>query len=270
MAEKQAILQEYMRLRASGKDANTSLRELRAKITALDAASRKELVDQLRVLESSSIDSTATQVMPSQAVPSPAPKVPPIKPLMPLQTAQVPKVAAVAAPAEDTVTCPNCGKPNKATEVLCYACGSMLMSSHSPYSTRTFPEETRTSAKPEFFGADSLLVFTVKDTKQSCRVRPQEAGHEIIVGRSAGGPMSPDVDLSAHDAEGLGVSRMHLSLTYNDKQHTVSACDMSSANGSFLNGQRMHHNEVRVLRHGDELRLGRMILTVLFYHPTNT
>jgi pSer/pThr/pTyr-binding forkhead associated (FHA) protein len=43
---------------------------------------------------------------------------------------------------------------------------------------------------------------------------------------------------------------------------------MNSANGTFVNGQRLHPQEVRVLRHGDELRLGRMVFQTLFHQSS--
>ena len=45
--------------------------------------------------------------------------------------------------------------------------------------------------------------------------------------------------------------------------------DLGSANGSFINGQRLLAKEIRVLRHGDELRLGKLVMTVSFRHPAN-
>ena len=48
---------------------------------------------------------------------------------------------------------------------------------------------------------------------------------------------------------------------------TVLVSDLGSANGSFINGQRMMPKEVRVLRHGDELRLGKLVLLASFRHP---
>ena len=47
----------------------------------------------------------------------------------------------------------------------------------------------------------------------------------------------------------------------------VLVADLGSANGSYINGQRMMPKEVRVLRHGDELRLGKLVLLASFRHP---
>jgi pSer/pThr/pTyr-binding forkhead associated (FHA) protein len=99
------------------------------------------------------------------------------------------------------------------------------------------------------------------------RLRPQEKQHEIIVGRGSGGTLKPDVDLSPYGATELGVSRLHLSIRYNERYRTLSAADMGSSNGTTINGQRLHPDEKRVLRHGDEVRLGKLTLIVYFYRP---
>ncbi|PJF25755.1 MAG: hypothetical protein CUN53_11175 [Phototrophicales bacterium] len=60
---------------------------------------------------------------------------------------------------------------------------------------------------------------------------------------------------------------MHLSLSYDPTNDTLSVTDLRSSNGSFVNNQRLHSHEVRVLRTGDELRLGKLVLGVVFQHP---
>jgi pSer/pThr/pTyr-binding forkhead associated (FHA) protein len=40
--------------------------------------------------------------------------------------------------------------------------------------------------------------------------------------------------------------------------------DLNSSNKTYINGQRVHPHEVRALRDGDELRLGKIIFTVAF------
>ena len=52
------------------------------------------------------------------------------------------------------------------------------------------------------------------------------------------------------------VSRAHAKLTRNDGEYTVE--DLGSRNGILLNGLRVHS---AVLRDGDELQLGDVVLT---------
>ncbi|RMG88346.1 MAG: FHA domain-containing protein, partial [Chloroflexi bacterium] len=41
--------------------------------------------------------------------------------------------------------------------------------------------------------------------------------------------------------------------------------DLGAKNGTFLNGQKLVPEQPRVLRDGDEIRLGRLILEVHFH-----
>ena len=76
--------------------------------------------------------------------------------------------------------------------------------------------------------------------------------------------MKPDIDLAAFNAEELGVSRLHAVLKRHE--NTVSISDLNSKNNTYINGQRLHPNEVRALRDGDEIRLGRLAMKVSFKH----
>ena len=109
-------------------------------------------------------------------------------------------------------------------------------------------------------------MLVVDGTSYSYKVQPQRYKHETIIGRSEGSTMKPDIDLSAHNASEMGVSRLHVALQYNAKNNLLSVSDMKSANGTFINGQKLYPQEVRVLRDGDELRLGRLVLRVYFQH----
>ena len=60
------------------------------------------------------------------------------------------------------------------------------------------------------------------------------------------------------------VSRHHAEIVFERGFFVVH--DLASANGTFINGQKLYPQEVRVLRDGDELRLGRLILHVYFQH----
>ncbi|MGQ9888628.1 MAG: FHA domain-containing protein [Aggregatilineales bacterium] len=77
----------------------------------------------------------------------------------------------------------------------------------------------------------------------------------------------PNIDLADQEGDSVGVSRLHLALRYDARYHTISVFDMGSANDTYINGQRLHAHEVRVLCDGDELRLGRLALAVSFRHP---
>lgn len=264
MTQLDHIQAEYQQLRANGLDPKAALARLRPEIVGLDAEMREKLLSQLRLWESrtgANLDSRPA---------APAANVPPIKPLQTMQMSKVATDTAVppsSAPAAEKVTCPHCGKPNLPDDVLCYSCGQLMFPERAAFETRHLDDSMVELGSDEAFTQDAILVLMMKDTRTAFKLRPQEQKHELVIGRSAGGAMKPDLDLGPHNGDALGVSRLHLSVSYDEKHHTVRISDMGSANGTFINGQRLHPEEVRVLRHGDELRLGKLVLVAYFYRP---
>jgi hypothetical protein len=233
MGDVQQILARYDLLRRQGVDARAALNTLREPITALSHADRMELARQVRAHEKASAHH------------------------------------ADASPAYESVVCPYCGKPNRPNERLCYACGQAIADGDS-YQTQILDPDDPALADDAYFGEDSVLILTARSTQHKYEVRPQFSDRELIVGRSTNrGPMSPDIDLADSEGNRLGVSRQHLSIRYDTQYNTISVFDLGSANGTFVNGQRLHPHEVRVLHHKDELRLGNLLLDVSFRHSAH-
>jgi len=283
----QDIFAEYSRMRDNGLDAKAALNVLRFHIEVLDKSDREALAVLMRQREASAAPATngasvkAAPPPPPPVPPAPSPKASSIKPIpksstpstiqsTPAPPPSMPSVPVSAANGEDVVwiNCPSCGKTNQRHEVFCYACGQLLEPVKGAYDTRVLNEKPVEPLQSEFFGDDSVLVLRVRGTTDTYEMRPQKSDHEMIVGRSVkDSVLSPDVDLSNKQGADLGVSRLHLSVQYDKEHHTALAADLGSANGSYLNGQRMMPKEVRVLRHGDELRLGKLVMSVSFRHP---
>ncbi|MCS7071755.1 MAG: FHA domain-containing protein, partial [Anaerolinea sp.] len=59
-----------------------------------------------------------------------------------------------------------------------------------------------------------------------------------------------------------GVSRLHAAICRQDE--TLTIVDMGSSNGTHLNGQRLIPDQPRVLRDGDEIRLGKLVAHIYF------
>ena len=70
----------------------------------------------------------------------------------------------------------------------------------------------------------------------------------------------PDIDLSAYTGYQLGLSRRHVLLRWQDGR--VEAQDLDSRNGTFINGYRLTPQQWEQLNDHDEMRLGRLVLTV--------
>jgi pSer/pThr/pTyr-binding forkhead associated (FHA) protein len=73
---------------------------------------------------------------------------------------------------------------------------------------------------------------------------------------------SVDIDLTPYKAIEKGVSRRHALLEL--AQETVSLTDLGSTNGTFLNGQKLQPFQKRVVRDGDEIRLGKLSVRIYF------
>ena len=73
---------------------------------------------------------------------------------------------------------------------------------------------------------------------------------------------APDIDLSVYAAADKGVSRRHATIIR--RENNLNIVDNDSPNGTYLNGQRLVANQPRVLRDGDEVRLGHLVLRVSF------
>lgn len=264
MSYLQDILSEYTRMRDNGVETKAVLQALRQHIESLDQTQRAELAALIRTWESRPAPQAAAE--PTDTQPRKHAVIRPIT-----RAAEAPPTPEVPTthpmPEVDWVKCPHCGKPNQQHEVFCYACGQLLEPIMGGGVTKHFTDVS-VSVSSEYFGPESVLALRVRGSSEVFEVRPQKTDHEVVIGRSSSGSaITPDVDLTSKQAADLGVSRMHVALRYEADQNAVLVSDLGSANGTFIGGQRLLPKEIRVLRHGDELRLGKLMLVVSFRHP---
>ena len=86
---------------------------------------------------------------------------------------------------------------------------------------------------------------------------------QLTIGRyDSGSGVVPDIDLSDCQARERGVSRRHALLLV--EEDVVKVMDLGSANATYLNGQKLIPFQARILRDGDELKLGNCGLRVGF------
>lgn len=157
--------------------------------------------------------------------------------------------------------CDNCQKPNPKSEMYCFSCGHILPAGREKIGTNALPDK---ELKPQlrwgtaYFGDESLLRIRVRDVNALVEV---VFDGDLVLGRAVG-DVTPDVDLTPYEAQELGVSRRHVKLTR--ESATVMVQDLGSANGTFLNGQKLVPYQPRVLRNEDELVLGGLAVRVSF------
>lgn len=164
------------------------------------------------------------------------------------------------------ITCPYCGHQMMEGALYCEECGLNLWGDpQGQASTRKLEGQgDELSVKSGWgtatFQDRSQVIIHIRDAAEPLTIYP---GEEYIMGRQdAAGGVVPDMDLTPFGALDKGVSRMHAALRRGED--VISIVDLDSANGTYLNGQRLAPYQPRLLRDGDEIRLGRLALHIYF------
>lgn len=159
-----------------------------------------------------------------------------------------------------TNKCPRCGSDNRPGALVCAACHLSLVV--GPTTKQLAPAEVPVLSSPGTvkFSAHMRVLLHIGDAKLDVPINDQ-----ITLGRSQDGMIGkPDIDLAPYNAFERGVSRWHAILKRDDQILTVT--DTTSANGTWLNGQRLRPGVPQVLADGDTLWLGQLRMDVYFYY----
>jgi pSer/pThr/pTyr-binding forkhead associated (FHA) protein len=109
------------------------------------------------------------------------------------------------------------------------------------------------SGAPPASAASPRLIIQADNTVVDLRGKS-----EALVGRED--PVSnvyPDVDMTPHNGEEGGVSRIHAKILINGNQYMVE--DQNSTNSTFVNRQKLAPKTPTPIKDGDELRFGRVV-----------
>ncbi len=167
------------------------------------------------------------------------------------------------------IECPSCGRQHRPGTLFCSECGVYLPTG-GPLRTEPLPEEElpASRANPWATAGDQDQDVTRPAT---LRFIMQESGRqvqlpvvsEIYLGRlDAAHGIFPDLDLTPDGGLEGGISRRHAKIHYKAQRFFIE--DVGSANGTFLNGQRLTPYLPHPLQNGDKLQLGRLQLSVEF------
>jgi hypothetical protein len=133
--------------------------------------------------------------------------------------------------------CAKCNTLNAATDKRCQLCGAML----------TDPSMARPTGAARFIVIANGAVLAVPDAD------------EVIIGRAdPNSQVYPEIDVTGYGGEEGGVSRRHARLIRAVGRYTIE--DLSSINFTFLNKQRLEPLTPAIIKAGDELKLGRLVL----------
>jgi hypothetical protein len=164
------------------------------------------------------------------------------------------------------ITCDTCRNRELEGELYCSECGARLpLGTPVVLSTAAFAETSRIreSARVPKPNTDRLragqIGLVIDGAPQSVIL---EGRPEYILGREGHEQLVPDLNLNPYGAREKGVSRVHAALRRDRAQ--VLLIDLGSTNGTRLNGKPLAaHQPIRV-ENGDEIRLGKLILTINF------
>ncbi len=126
--------------------------------------------------------------------------------------------------------CPACGILNRPIARFCRSCGHCFVPPLPPALTVVRP-------------AGARWEFPLRKTR-------------TLIGRR-GGREPVDLDLGYYDPDGY-ISRNQARITMNRRRYRLT--DLDSANGTYVNGQRLAPHAPRLLRDDDRIRLGRVVL----------
>ena len=109
----------------------------------------------------------------------------------------------------------------------------------------------------------SIRQSTIRFTSRITEPINLASKDELMLGRSdLQTGWAPDLDMSPFGGAEMGVSRRHASIRRGE--NTLMLVDLGSANGTHLNGQRLTPDQPRVLRDGDEVRMGKRVFRNYF------
>jgi pSer/pThr/pTyr-binding forkhead associated (FHA) protein len=157
--------------------------------------------------------------------------------------------------------CPTCTFVNPPDAPICMQCGTLLSTTTDTKNLLIDYDSQRPNLQPiGDLPKNSETPITLEIEGKPMSVPTNEV---IIIGRGkATSNMQTNINLDSYHAQQKGVSRRHIQLLRRDTLIFVN--DLGSTNGTWLNGQRLPPYTDRLLRSGDELRLGTLIIRIKF------
>jgi pSer/pThr/pTyr-binding forkhead associated (FHA) protein len=166
------------------------------------------------------------------------------------------------------IECPSCGRKHRPGTLFCSECGVYLPTG-GPLGTEPIPESNLPASKASVWDDDDESDEE-KETNQPLRVKVLPTGRqiqlpsteEVQVGRlDAAHGIFPDVDLTSDGGLEGGVSRRHCKIYQRGSAYLIE--DLGSANGTFLNGERLTPYLPHTLENEDVIQLGQVKLEVI-------
>ena len=163
--------------------------------------------------------------------------------------------------------CQFCQFENREGAILCEKCGAILNPSDSTtlpvHSTVQIPSSAAFEAEfRDFqFTAGTSIAIQIHGYPQPIILDPSKQTY--IFGRvQEDNESAVDFDLNPFGAYSSGVSRVHAQL--NREEDTLTLTDLGSTNGTTLNGRRLQPQQNYAVHNGDEIRFGKLVVSIRF------
>jgi hypothetical protein len=165
---------------------------------------------------------------------------------------------------DNVKTCPVCHKENVAEAVVCAFCGASLIALLPSLTTEPVPDVPFKAKPPDHIVHltklySDIVVLVVLGQEHPILVK---GGGKTILGRYSPGEATPSVDLTPYNANLLGVSRQHATISRADETYILE--DLGSTNGTWINEEKLSPNLPHPVQSGDLVRLGQLGLYVYF------
>lgn len=166
------------------------------------------------------------------------------------------------------IECPSCGKKHRPGTLFCTECGVYLPTGGAlrtePLPTNELPKSRATSWEtiaPDEERREALRSLRIL-VMESDRQVQLPTTPELLLGRlDPAHGIFPDLDLTADGGLEMGVSRRHAKIIQREGEFFIE--DVGSANGTFLNDQRLTPYLPYPLNDGDKVQLGRLRLQII-------
>ena len=166
------------------------------------------------------------------------------------------------------VKCKNCGHENPEKTLICETCGFLM--GQPTTVTRVYDDADYEEGTPKWgsarFNGRTDLIIDVLETKERF-IFDYDHITQIIIGRKDHVESTfPLVDLSDAGGQQKGVSRRHAKIIRQDE--SLHIVDNGSSNGTYLNGHKLVAEQPRIIRDGDDIRLGHLIIRITYHENT--
>ncbi len=152
--------------------------------------------------------------------------------------------------------CGYCGEDNREGSLVCRSCGKLLRQTlsviHVLHEIKNKPQLPPPPTRPEL----TLMILI----SQGVKPLTLPYGERVTLGRFDPESQLNHIDLDLFDALKSGVSRIHAAIEYMPEGPTLT--DLKSTNGTYFNGERLETHETQILRYGDEVRLGKLVMYI--------